>query len=259
MKNESAGDSCLHLKKKDEIDLFDPDFEVPHVREKKPPQLPGYLEHGLLKGKVFIRSTILIVPDDEKDDFKVLIPSPRTVASFLQENDLVVTSTDKNLGIAVSKCSWLEEKCLDLLADKNNYSEIHYLVMKQEMDHKCTKAEELAIKAENILPNSKQIGKFLRHLVTEVDKAHKLPIFYGIPKIYKKPTKMRPIIPCHSAVQNPAAKYVDKCLRPIVQSAPSIIHGSKDLAIKLSKLNINIKRKYFIITGDIVRRRSFKM
>ena len=63
---------------------------------------------------------------------------------------------------------------------------------------------------------------------------------------------MRPIIPCHSAVQNPAAKYVDKCLRPIVQSAPSIIHGSKDLVIKLSKLNINTKRKYFIITGDVV-------
>ena len=124
--------------------------------------------------------------------------------------------------------------------------------MKQEMDCKCTKVEMLAIKAENILPNGKQIGKFLWHLITKNDKSHRLPHFYGIPKIHKKPVKMRPIISCHSAVQNPAAKYVDKCLRPIVQSAPSIIHGSKDLAIKLSKLNIDTRRRYYIITRDVV-------
>ena len=181
-------------KPKEEIDLFNPDYEVPHIREKTPPCLPGYLEHSLIKGKVFVQSTILNVPEDEKDDFEVLIPSPRTCALFLQENDLVVTSTDKNLGIAVSKCSWLEEKCLDLLSDKHNYSEIHYMVMKQEMDQKCTKAE-------GCLPNGKQIGQFLQHLITETDKAHKLPIFYGIPKIHKKPIKMRTIIPCHSAVR----------------------------------------------------------
>ena len=63
---------------------------------------------------------------------------------------------------------------------------------------------------------------------------------------------MRPIIPCHSAVQIPATKYVDKCLRPLVEEAPTIIHGSKDLAIKLSKLSINYNRKYYIITGDVV-------
>ena len=63
---------------------------------------------------------------------------------------------------------------------------------------------------------------------------------------------MRPIIPCHSAIQNPAAKYVSKKLKPLIQAAPTIIHGTKDLAIKLSKLSINPKRKWYIVTGDVV-------
>jgi hypothetical protein len=81
---------------------------------------------------------------------------------------------------------------------------------------------------------------------------HKVPQFYGIPKIHSTPVKMRPIVPCFAAIQNPAAKFCSKRLKPIVQSAPTIIHGSKDLAIKLSKVKINRHRRKYIVTGDVV-------
>ncbi len=51
---------------------------------------------------------------------------------------------------------------------------------------------------------------------------------------------------------NPAAKFVSKRLKPIVESAPTVIHGTKDLAQKLSKLSINPSRKWWIVTGDVV-------
>jgi hypothetical protein len=63
---------------------------------------------------------------------------------------------------------------------------------------------------------------------------------------------MRPIIPCHSAIQNPAAKYCSKKLKPLIQEAATIIHGTKDLAQKLSRLSINPRRKWYIVTGDVV-------
>jgi len=81
---------------------------------------------------------------------------------------------------------------------------------------------------------------------------HKVPQFYGIPKIHKLPVKMRPIIPCHSAIQNPAAKFCSIKLKPLVKAAPTIIHGTKDLAIKLSKLQIDRHRPKYIVTGDVV-------
>src|SRR6267143_2959473 len=63
---------------------------------------------------------------------------------------------------------------------------------------------------------------------------------------------MRPIIPCHSAIQNPAAKFCSKKLKPLVLAAPTTIRGTKDLAIKLSKLCIDRHRQKYIVTGDVV-------
>jgi hypothetical protein len=232
---------------------YDPDYEVPHTRKGKAPQLPQYLEYGITLGSVFVNNTIRKQPVDEGTDaYKSFSPKPHQIQEFLVTNNYVVTMTDKNLGIAVSERTWLSEKCLELLSDENNYTKIHPLTAIQKLDQKCTKMEIIASLAESFLPNGKQLGNYLRHLITPPKGKHNVPLFYGIPKIHKEPVKMRPIIPCHSAIQNPAAKYVSKILKPIIQSAPSIIHGTKDLAIKLSTLKLQHGRKYYIVTGDVV-------
>jgi hypothetical protein len=136
----------------------------------------------------------------------------------------------------VSEQTWLIEKCLELLSDNKNYIFIDPLTAIQKLDKKCTEMEVIALLAEAHLPNGKQIGNYLRHLITPPKEKHNVPLFYGIPKIHKEPVKMRPIIPCHSTVQNPAAKYISKMLKPIIQSVPSIIHGTKDLAIKQNSI-----------------------
>lgn len=112
--------------------------------------------------------------------------------------------------------------------------------------------EQIAVLCERDLPNGNQIGNFMRHRITRPKEKHAVPRFYGIPKIHKEPIKMRPIIPCHSAIQNPAAKYISKKLKPLIKAAPTIIHGTKDLAIKLSNLKLNSNRKWYVCTGDVV-------
>jgi hypothetical protein len=63
---------------------------------------------------------------------------------------------------------------------------------------------------------------------------------------------MWPIILCHSAIQNPAAKYVSKRLKPLIAAAPSILKSTKDLAIKLSKVKLDVNHQGYLVTGDIV-------
>ena len=246
--------------------LYDPDFEVRRKSTKQPPKLPLYLEMGLRLGRNFVKRTISKIPDeDRKDDtYRSLNPSPSSIKKFLLANDYVVTNTDKNLGIAVSKREWVEDKCLQLLEDKSNYMLLHPLTAAATLAKQCMLAFNVATLAEDHLDNGKQIGEFLRSTITpfrwkkdnsatmEFLEQHNVPLFYGIPKIHKLPVKMRPIIPCHSAIQNPAAKYVSKKLKPLIKAAPTIIHGTKDLAIKLSKLELNHHRKYYIVTGDVV-------
>jgi len=246
---------------------YDPDYEVVKDKKKSPPQLPHYLELGLRQGRHFVHNTIAKIPDEElKDVYRSLQPDTRRIGEFLVANDLIVTNTDKNLGIAVSKREWIEEKTLQILEDRNNYEPLNPLTATQILDKQCESAIECSELAD-ILTDGKQLSDFLRSNVTpgeftrrnragvrryKTSEPHKIPNFHGLPKIHSTPVKFRPIAPCYAAIQNPAAKYVSKILKPLVKAAPAIIHGSKDLAIKLSNLNLSRTRKLWIITGDVV-------
>ena len=240
---------------------YDPDYEI--ARPKKyvqPPALPPYIEHGISLGRIFVQNTISKVPTEKPEDipYSSLAPPVNMLRSFILQNDYLITGTDKNLGIAVSKKEWIIEKCFDLLADINNYKERSIIEVNARCNYQCNEMIKLALYAYNEL-DSKQLALYLRSKVTpfedeskNVREKHSVPTFYGIPKIHKEPVKMRPIIPCHSAIQNPAAKFVSKSLKPLVKAASTIIHGSKDLAIKLSKLVLKPGRKWYICTGDVV-------
>jgi hypothetical protein len=100
----------------DSIKSYDPDYEVPHVRKGKPPRLPQYLEHGILMGRNFVYNTISHIPKEEEGPkLNPLKPNRSKVEQFLISHDYVVTMTDKNLGIAVSERTWIDDKCLELL------------------------------------------------------------------------------------------------------------------------------------------------
>jgi hypothetical protein len=243
---------------------YDPDYEVDtDKKDIVPPKLPPYIEMGLKRGRDFVLSTIRNIPAEEPERvFKSLIPSFHSIKTFLDSNDYIVTNTDKNLGLAVSKRQWINSKCQDLLDDPSNYMLLHPVTRHNILKRQCLAALSVAALAKDNLSNGEQISKYLRSKVTPhratkdgdivITEQHTVPQFYGIPKIHKQPVKMRPIIPCHSAIQNPAAKYCSKKLKPMVTSAPTIIHGTKDLAIKLSKLVIDRSRKWYIVTGDVV-------
>jgi hypothetical protein len=233
---------------------YDPDYDVRKPSIEDPPHLPLYLELGFKKGIRFVRNAIANVPlEDTTETKKPFAPSVKQIKEFLFSNGYVITGTDKNLGIAVSERTWVIERSLAILENKDDYEEITRTRADSISRKKCTEMNALAeLAAVYLLEDSIQLEDFLRSKVTPVGGTHKYPAFYGIPKIHKQPTKFRPIIPCHSAMQNPAAKYVSKKLKPLILAAPTIIHGTKDLAIKLSKLEIPSNRRFFIVTGDVV-------
>jgi hypothetical protein len=53
-------------------------------------------------------------------------------------------------------------------------------------------------------------------------------------------------------MQNPAAKYVSKVLKPVIEKLPYVIKGTKDMAMKLDKLQIVPNRRFFLVGFDLV-------
>ena len=234
---------------------YDPDYDVKGPSTKQAPALPLYIELGLIKGQRFVTSTIAKVPDVETlgHPHRSLQPDVRAIREFLLNNEFIITGTDKNLGIAVSKRDWIIEKSQDILNDVNNYRRLEHHEAIRILNSKCEAMEVLTDLASRQIDHFEgNVSDFMRSLITERGKEHHIPQFYGIPKIHKQPVKMRPIIPCHSAIMNPAAKYVSKKLKPLIKAAPTIIHGTKDLAQKLSALSLDTSRNWYIVTGDVV-------
>jgi hypothetical protein len=234
------------------IKPYDPDYEFEHERNSCTFKI-DYVEDGLAKGRTFIDNFVeTVVPALQAQTKKPNLVEYRPVLRFLKDNDYLVLPTDKNLGSSIVTRQWFLNGVEKLLSDTNSYECIDNVRRNIILATQRKKITDLSDLARVNLGND-QLSNFLRSkLIPEDEPRPRLPVFYGIPKIHKKPTKMRPIVPCHSAMQNPAAKYVSKHLKPMLEKRPFILKGTKDLACALSEMQFVPGRKMFLVSYDIV-------
>jgi hypothetical protein len=235
--------------------VYDPDYRVIRASKKAPPKLPQWMELGLVMGRRVVNKTLTNIPDETIMEMRKQPFSPKfdRIRRFLLDNNYVITMTDKNLGLAVSERDWLINNELKLLHDERNYKELSKVRADAIMNKKCKQMQKLAdMTIDHLVYSELKLYDFFESKITEPGSEHIYPVFHGLPKIHKTPTGFRPIIPCHSVVFNPAAKFISKELKPIVKAAPSVIHGTKDLFNRLSQLCIDNQKQWFFVTGDVV-------
>jgi hypothetical protein len=234
---------------------YDPDYEVDDELPKKvlSEPLPKYFDDGLTAGEEYVNNYINnfkpAVAHQPKDASLVDVSE---VEEYCHNHGLIITPTDKNLGSAVVTAQWLIDGCRVLLSDTQNYQRIY---SEEEKVHVLERSKRRVQKLAELpaLSEDKQLQKFL---VSKVPKDQSssptLPRFSGLPKIHKNPWRVRPIVPCHSNMQAPAAKFISKMLKPLVNERPYVLRGSKDLAQRLTSLILPKGKKVWIVTGDIV-------
>ena len=245
----------VHFTLLDEQKTYSPDYDMHEPSKKTWLVLPFYIDYIIQKGQLFVHNKVCSIPDNGANDstFKVLGPRLKVIKEFLHENDYIITATDKNLGIAVSKHSWIIKKSKDCISNLAEYKLLTNSQVQAILNEKCRIIKELFEEADIFLDwKHGQLSEYLMHIITVPGNEHYILEFYRIPKIHKQPVKFRLILPCHSAIQNLAAKLCSKHLKPIVDSAPAIIKGTKNLVIKLSKLSLQPGCKVFLENGDVV-------
>ncbi|KAF7764097.1 hypothetical protein Agabi119p4_8634 [Agaricus bisporus var. burnettii] len=245
-------------------DDFDPDYYVRPISRKRCGPLDWAFEHGIKCGGRAIVSMVSQIPSDVQTGGSSTIrtPSPpvSVLKSYLTSHELVVLATDKNLGCAVAPRSWIVDKTYSLLNSELDYVELDIKDVLSILRQKVRVMTDLSqwASVKDVQP---QLPDYFMSQLSEDedDLLRHIPRFYVIPKIHKTPTAARPIIPCHSVVQGPAGKFVSKMLRPVIESAPFIIHGTKDLSLKLNKLSLpyvkldnGVLKRLYIVSGDVV-------
>lgn len=239
---------------------FDPDYRI--IKDRVPCDPIPYqgIEAAISAGRDYVRNCTLSAIPPKINELETTVPRGR-IYRWLTENNCLVLPTDKNLGACIVTVNWYKDQCMQLLSNRLDYEIIDDATRLAILSRQRISILALSDLAANALGHQ-QLSAFLQQFIVGVeegeteDDAHmrvKLPKFYGIPKIHKVPTKFRPIVPCHSAMQNPAAKFVSKYLKPLIEASPYVLGGSKQLAVLLNQFNeVSGKHKFYIVTGDVV-------
>jgi len=244
-------------------DDYDPDYDVSKkapLDEKKlkwPPLAAPHIERGLRAGQDYVASVLTSLPGADKVKRPPMSINLKRAQEFIVSNNLIVTSTDKNLAVAVFKRDWIYHQACALFEDEDNYTALtpqEAVTYLSDMAQAIRRVVDVYTRDVN-----KQLSTFLTHCIPAASACDEwtnwkifVPEAYTIPKIHKNPWKGRPICPGHSLPQNAASKVLAKTVRPFIESCPWVIKGSKDFVQKLAQVKIPTGRKAFIVSADVV-------
>lgn len=229
---------------------YNPDYDKGDQLSSEAPESSRIIEDGLSQGQALLKRQLDAIPPSAIYKDHALVDVKR-LEEWLVGNNAIILPTDKNLGSAIVTHDWYIEKCRELVGDTSSYKRIS----KDEAGAILVRTGRLAKQLSDNLaiagPRNRQLREWLVSQIEEDEMYKHVPRFYGIPKIHKKPWKMRPIVPCHSTFQGPAAKVLSNMLKPVIELQPYIIKGSKDLVQKLAKVRLPSNAKVWIVSGDV--------
>ena len=244
-------------------DKYDPDYDVDRLlpldkqKKKQPPLAAPHIERGLRAGADYVRQIVESLPDGDSVTRPPVPINVKRAQEFMVSNNLIVTSTDKNLGVAVFKREWIKQQGDILFGDQENYFP---LTPTEALEYLNDYAKTIIELCEDHLEDEKQLSRFMCHNMPSSESERSdwtewapfVPEAYAIPKIHKNPWKGRPICPGYSLPQNPASKFCAKAFRPYIESRSWVIQGSKDFVMKLADVNIPNPEKTYIVSADVV-------
>lgn len=166
----------------------------------------------------------------------------KSIASFLNNNNLIIRPSDKNLGITIlNKTDYLKE-AFNLLNDQNTYLLIND---PKGLQNTIEKGLRMFIQDSNFTKEEKD------YILYKINDC-KIPEFYIIPKIHKSPISYRPIVASNSWITTNLSKIISDKLLKYMDKCPFILKDSKSLIMEMNKHKTILDNKTTgIITIDI--------
>ena len=162
----------------------------------------------------------------------------RALKSLKKKEDIVILKSDKGNATVVMNKDDYHQKCLALI---------------QPPTYKCLKKNPTAKierKVYDCLKGLKDKGLITKaHFESLRPSQSKAPRFYGLPKIHKPNTPLRPIV---SAIGSPTyslGKFVTTIISPLVGKTPSYVKNSKHFAEMISKETVD--RDEVMVSFDV--------
>jgi hypothetical protein len=159
--------------------------------------------------------------------------------------NVTIKPADKNLGLAILNTEDYINSCIQILKTPT-YKLIHQFPTKL---YNILQNTIISFK-EDIYGYSKDLYNYLLP-----KQQHRIPRFYGIPKVHKitnrdTPPPLRPIISHNNSLLSPSARFLDHILQPLARSYSDYLHNSITLVQKLA--NLKVTNNILLISLDVI-------
>ena len=133
------------------------------------------------------------------------------IQELRKNRDIVITRPDKGNGVVLLKHSEYVEKMEVLLSQQDKFERLGSV---EDFDH--TLQQERALQAFLLRARKNEhISEAVYRMIRPVGSTR--PRMYGVPKVHKQGTPLRPILSMTNAPQHGMAKWLTKVLQPVVQ------------------------------------------
>ena len=173
---------------------------------------------------------------------------------LLSDPNLMVITTDKNLGYVITDIDWYEKTCLDHLLSTSyiNVTEDFY-----KDDYGFTTIRNLIDELSETINTFTEQGILSEEeakWILQEDDFFEPSKFYVLPKIHKQPVKGRPIVPSMTWITFHLSEWIANQLNPLVTNlCQDVLRDSTHLLQKLqeiNKLDINFA-DYTVMSADV--------
>lgn len=170
-----------------------------------------------------------------------LTQSQQKTLNTLKHNfDFIIMPTDKNLGPAIMNRDDYIEQCLTEHLLTPHYKQLCKTTAMEKLNSiKTFLINTLHTHKHQLTPT--EVTYFSRSLKLP----HRIPIFYGMPKVHKTPMALRPVVSCIKSFLSIFSNWLDFKMKELLFLFPSYIKDSKNLLQELKELKIPPNSKLF--------------
>jgi hypothetical protein len=173
-----------------------------------------------------------------------LTPLQAKTLKELKENDsIIIKPTDKNLGPALMN----REDYIKQILQEHLVSDDYLQLTQTEANYKMETLKntlKTTIDSSLHLLSKAEVTYFKRSLQIQ----HHLPVFYGLPKVYKTPISLRPVVSCINSLLSVFSTWLDYKMKTLLPLIQSYTKNSTDVIQDLK--NLHLPKDALIFTAD---------
>jgi len=220
------------------------DEYIPQIYKKiqgwHPPPTSESTENRIIEFEKIIKEAITKNKNNKKYFSNLTPQQHKTLNELKNNNEFVILSSDKNLGPAIMNWKDYVSQVLSEHLMSSNYKRL-------SPDNAKVRLQQTKQLLIQTFHNNKHLlsQAEIKYFTRSFQEQHRIPMFYGMPKVHKSPITLRPVVSCINSFNSIFSNWIDLKMKELLPIIPSYIKDSREFLTDIKTLTLPPNSKIF--------------